>query len=339
MLILGIETSCDECSASIVENKTHIISNEIATQIAQHTPYYGVVPELASRLHLELIQVIAEEAIKKAYITKEKLDAIAVTCTPGLLGSLLVGVNFAKSFAKFLNIPIIGINHIMAHLYASQMIKRLEYPYIGLLVSGGHSLIAKINSYKDIEVMGASVDDAIGEAFDKVAKFYNLGYPGGVNIDRLAQKGDDSAFAFPLPHLKKEYYRDYDMSFSGLKSAVINQKNKYLKKNAEDTNENLAASFQKAAVKIVMDRLKKAIKDTGIKRVGIGGGVAANSLIRKSIQALEKEGIEIAIPPMLLCTDNGAMVAGLGCEFFEHKEFSDITLSATSRVAQFKHFL
>lgn len=339
MLILGIETSCDECSASVVDDSGNILSNKIATQIAQHTPYYGVVPELASRLHVQLIQITAEEAISQAQVSKGDLSAVAVTYTPGLLGSLLVGVNFAKSFASFINKPLIGVNHIMAHLYASQMTKRLEYPYIGLLVSGGHSLIAKVNSYKDIDVLGASVDDAIGEAYDKVAKFYNIGYPGGVYVDRLAQQGDSKAFSFPLPKLKAQYYRKYDMSFSGLKSAVINQKAKFKKPNAEDTLENMCASFQKTAVKIVMDRVRMAIEDTGIKRLGIGGGVAANSAIRAEAAKLEQEGVQISLPPMVLCTDNGAMIAGIGFEYYKDSFFSDSSLSPISRVAQFKHFL
>lgn len=337
MTILGIETSCDECSAAVVVDAKEILSNVIATQIELHKPYQGVVPELASRLHTEWIEQVVDAAISKAGITKEDLDAVAFTNRPGLLGSLLVGVNFAKCFASTLGIPYLGIDHIRAHLFASQIENPLEYPYLGVLVSGGHTVICKVNSYDDVDVLGTTIDDAIGEAFDKVAKFYDLGYPGGVVIDRLSQNGDANAFAFPGPTMDRDKH-PYDMSYSGLKTAVINQKDRFLNPGCEDTKENIAASFQRQAVNILMKRVRLALKDTGLKRVSAGGGVAANSLLRKELKELEKGGYTVTFPSLKLCTDNGAMVAGLAYNYFKdgYKDEPDVTASA--RVSAFKKF-
>lgn len=337
MTILGIETSCDECSAAVVVDAKEILSNVIATQIELHKPYQGVVPELASRLHTEWIEQVVDAAISKAGITKEELDAVAFTNRPGLLGSLLVGVNFAKCFASTLGIPYLGIDHIRAHLFASQIENPLEYPYLGVLVSGGHTVICKVNSYDDVDVLGTTIDDAIGEAFDKVAKFYDLGYPGGVVIDRLSQNGDANAFAFPGPTMDRDKHL-YDMSYSGLKTAVINQKDRFLNPGCEDTKENIAASFQRQAVNILMKRVRLALKDTGLKRVSAGGGVAANSLMRKELKELEKGGYTVTFPSLKLCTDNGAMVAGLAYNYFKdgYKDGPDVTASA--RVSAFKKF-
>ena len=221
MIVLGIETSCDECSAAVVRDGHEILSNVIATQIELHKPYQGVVPELASRLHTEWISQVVKAAVMQAHLTYSDLDAVAVTNRPGLLGSLLVGVNFAKGFAASLGIPLLGVDHIRAHLYASQIENPLEYPYLGVLVSGGHTVICRVDGYDDVQVLGTTIDDAIGEAFDKVAKFYNLGYPGGVVIDRLSKTGDPMAFLFPGPTLDRGEH-PYDMSYSGLKTGVIN---------------------------------------------------------------------------------------------------------------------
>ena len=334
MIVLGIETSCDECSAAVVRDGHEIMSNVIATQIELHKPYQGVVPELASRLHTEWIQQVVEAALRQAGITNKELDAVAVTSRPGLLGSLLVGVSFAKCYATALGIPFIGIDHIRAHLYASQIENPLEYPYLGILVSGGHTVICRVNDYDSVVVLGTTIDDAIGEAFDKVAKFYDLGFPGGVVIDRLSKNGDPTAFLFPGPSLGDEHR--YDMSYSGLKTAVINQKDKFLKKGAADTPENLAASFQRQAVGILMKRVKLALQDTGLKRVSAGGGVAANSLLRAELKDLEKSGYTVTFPSLKLCTDNGAMVAGLGCRYLKDGITSDSYLSASARVTAFK---
>ena len=329
MTVLGIETSCDECSAAVVVDAKEVLSNVIATQIELHKPYQGVVPELASRLHTEWIEQVVDAAISKAGITKEDLDAVAFTNRPGLLGSLLVGVNFAKCFASTLDIPFIAIDHIRAHLYASQIETPLEYPYLGVLVSGGHTVICKVNSYDSVDVLGTTIDDAIGEAFDKVAKFYDLGYPGGVVIDRMSKSGDANAFAFPGPTMDRDKH-PYDMSYSGLKTAVINQKDRFLNPGHEDTKENIAASFQRQAVNILMRRVKVALKDTGLTRISAGGGVAANSLLRKELKDLEKGGYTVTFPSLKLCTDNGAMVAGLAYNYLKDGFRDDVSVSASA---------
>ncbi len=336
MIVLGIETSCDECSAAVVKDGREILSNVIATQIELHKPYQGVVPELASRLHTEWIAQVVSAAIAQAGLKKEDLDAVAVTNRPGLLGSLLVGVNFAKGFAETLSIPYVGIDHIRAHLYASQIENPLEYPYLGVLVSGGHTVICKVNNYNDVDVLGTTIDDAIGEAFDKVAKFYDMGFPGGVVIDRLSKSGDPNSFLFPGPTLDRSSH-PYDMSYSGLKTAVINQKDQFKSPESEDTIENIAASFQRQAVGILMKRVKLALKDTGLKRVSAGGGVAANSLLRKELKELEKGGYTVTFPSLKLCTDNGAMIAGLGYRYLMDGNRDNDSLSAYARVSAFKN--
>ncbi len=334
MNILGIETSCDECSAAVVQDGSKVLSNVVATQIELHKPYEGVVPELASRLHTEWIDQVVSAALTQAKISKEEIDAIAVTNRPGLLGSLLVGVNFAKGFAATLEVPFITIDHIRAHLYASQIENPQEYPYLGVLVSGGHTVICKVNSYSDVEVLGTTIDDAIGEAFDKVAKHYGLGYPGGVVIDRLSKQGDSKAFLFPGPSLSEGH--EYDVSYSGLKTAVINQLDKFKNSDSEIKNEDIAASFQRAAVAILMKRIKLALKDTGLKRVSAGGGVAANSLLRSELKELEKGGYTVTFPSLKLCTDNGAMIAGLAYNYLKDGYRDNFDISASARVSAFK---
>ncbi len=334
MNVLGIETSCDECSVSVVRDGREILSNEVATQIDLHRPYQGVVPEIASRLHTEWISSVVKVSVEKAGMSYADLDAVAVTNRPGLLGSLLVGVNFAKAFAATLDIPLIGIDHIRAHLYASQVEHPLEYPYLGLLVSGGHTVICRVNGFDDLDVLGTTIDDAIGEAFDKVAKHHGFGYPGGVVIDRLAGSGNDRAFLFPGPSLHKGDHR-FDVSYSGLKTAVINQLDSFWDGESEKSPENIAASFQRVAVGILMKRVRKALEFTGLTRLSAGGGVAANSLLRSELKKLH--GIEVAIPSMKLCTDNGAMIAALAYQYLKQGEKSDLDLGASARVKAFKH--
>ncbi|MFA6933927.1 MAG: tRNA (adenosine(37)-N6)-threonylcarbamoyltransferase complex transferase subunit TsaD [Sphaerochaetaceae bacterium] len=334
MKVLGIETSCDECSAAVVENGHRILSNVIATQIELHKCFDGVVPEIASRLHTQWIEQVAKAALEKAGMTSADVDAVAVTSRPGLLGSLLVGVNFAKAYAVSLDKPFIGIDHIRAHLYASQIENPLEYPYLGVLVSGGHTVICQVNGYDDIDVLGTTIDDAIGEAFDKVAKHYQLGYPGGVRIDRLAQSGDPKAFMFPGACINKKGH-PYDMSYSGLKTAVINQLAKF--GDAQNVKvEDICASFQRCAVGILVKRVDKALKDTGLMRLAAGGGVAANSLIRSSLKQFEKRGVQTSFPSLKLCTDNAAMVAGLGYKYLSDGYSSGLDLEPSARVAAFK---
>lgn len=336
MNILGIESSCDECAASVVRNGNEILSSVIATQIQQHREFYGVVPELASRLHTELIYPVVEEALEKASIKAEELDGIAVTNRPGLSGSLMVGMNFAKGLSTALDIPFIGIDHILAHLYAPQLEHSVAYPYLGLLVSGGHTIICKVLSYDEVEVLGTTIDDSIGETYDKIAKFYNFGYPGGALIDSLAKNGNDRAFSFPVPRLKSQY-REFDVSYSGLKTAVINQLDLFWNGKDEKSAENIAASFQRRAVDILMRSLKKAVEATGLTVIAAGGGVAANSLLRKAVQELaESRGGKAFFPAHSLCTDNGAMIGGLGYQYLSRGVTSSLDLTVSARVAEFK---
>ncbi|MDA3938706.1 MAG: tRNA (adenosine(37)-N6)-threonylcarbamoyltransferase complex transferase subunit TsaD [Spirochaetia bacterium] len=333
MKILGIETSCDECAASVVEDGNIILSNIVATQIDNHKLYNGVVPEIASRLHLEWIISVVKEATEDSGIDLASIDGIAVTNRPGLVGSLLVGLSFAKGLALSLNKPYIGVDHIMSHLYAPYLENHIEYPYLGVLVSGGHTIISHVTEFNKMEVLGTTIDDACGEAFDKVAKFYELGYPGGIAIDRLSSKGDSGAFNFPNPSLHKGDHR-YDVSYSGLKTAVINQLDQFRNGDSEKSKANIAASFQRAAVNILIRRVKKALKDTGLTRLVAGGGVVANSLLRKELLSLDN--IETIIPSMSLCTDNAAMIAGIGYHHLVKGLKSDYTLNASSRVPAFR---
>lgn len=331
MNVLGIETSCDECSAAVVADGRTILSNVIATQIELHRPYDGVVPEIASRLHTEWIAQVVQAAVRQAGLAISDIDAVAATSRPGLLGSLLVGLNFAKAFSLGLGVPFIGIDHIRAHLYAPQIESPQEYPYLGVLVSGGHTVICRVSGFDDIEVLGTTIDDAIGEAFDKVAKHYGFGYPGGVMVDRLARSGDPNAFLFPGPALDSPF----DVSYSGLKSAAINQLERY-STGKPATPENIAASFQRCAVGILMKRIKRALEATGLTRLSAGGGVAANSHLRAELKKLEAAGIEVSFPSLKLCTDNAAMVAGLAWNYLKDGVSSPLDLNAEARVAAFK---
>lgn len=333
MYVLGIETSCDECSAAVVKNGKEILSNHIATQIEQHSPWSGVVPEIASRLHTSWIDGVVQAALDEAGLTLSQIDAIAVTAMPGLMGALLVGLSYAKALAWSLNIPWIAVNHIEAHLYAPHLEFDIAYPYLGLIVSGGHTLICQVNSQFDMEVMGTTVDDACGEAFDKVAKFYRLGYPGGAVIDRLAKEGNPRAFHFPKPNLKDP--NPYNLSYSGLKTAVVNQLDQFRAKDSESSPANISASFQRTAIEMLMDRVKIAVKDRNLSRVVAGGGVSANSYLRTRLKELK--GVESYFPSMKLCTDNGAMIAGLGFHHLQAGHRSDLRSNAMARVSAFKY--
>ena len=333
MKVLGIETSCDECAASIVENGRIIQSNVIATQLDLHQPYQGVVPEIASRLHTEWIQSVVAQSLDEAGMTVSDLDAVAAANRPGLVGSLLVGLSFVKGLAFSLGLPFVGVDHVRAHLYAPHLEQDISYPYLGLLVSGGHTVISIVRGFDDIEVLGTTIDDACGEAFDKVAKYYNLGYPGGVSIDNLAQKGNPKAFNFPSPSLHKGDH-EYDVSYSGLKTAVINQLDQFWNQDYEKTPENIAAAFQKRAIGILVKKLKKAVKNTGINRVVAGGGVSANSYLRAELSNMR--GVESYYPSLTLCTDNGAMIAGIAYHYLQRGERDELSLTAKARVPSFK---
>lgn len=333
MLVLGIESSCDECAAAVVEDGRRVLSNVVASQIEIHRPYDGVVPEIASRLHTEWILPVSEQALSEAGIALDRLDGIAVTNRPGLIGSLLVGLNFAKGLAVSTGIPLVGVDHIRAHLYAPHLEFDIDYPYLGIIVSGGHTIISLVRDFDRIEVLGTTIDDACGEAFDKVAKHYRLGYPGGVAIDRLARDGDPEAFSFPDPSLKKGSHR-YDVSYSGLKTAVINQLEQFRNGESEASPQNIAASFQRAAITMILKRIKLAVKDTGISTLVVGGGVAANSLLREELGSLE--GVDARFPSMSMCTDNGAMIAGLGYHYLRRGDRSGLELNAYPRVQGFR---
>ena len=335
MKVLGIETSCDECSAAVVEDGKNILSNVIATQIPFHAPWSGVVPEIASRKHTEWIYAVTKEALDKAGLTQTDVEAVSVTSRPGLLGSLLVGLSFAKAFAWARNIPFIAVDHMLAHLYAPRLIaeNKPEYPFLGLLVSGGHTIICKAVNFDDITVLGTTIDDAAGEAFDKVAKHYNFGYPGGKVIDEMARNGDSGAFRFPLPSLHKGDHR-YDVSYSGLKTAVINQLDMFKVKEAAATGEDIAASFQKTAVEILLRALLNAAEDTGLTTIVAGGGVAANSYLRSLLA--EQKHLHCVFPPLDLCGDNAAMVAGIGYQYLARGERSSLNVTASARVSGFK---
>jgi N6-L-threonylcarbamoyladenine synthase len=340
----------------VVLDGREVLSNVVATQIPFHAAYNGVVPEIASRKHTEWIDRVVEEALEKAGLDPAGIDGVAVTAHPGLLGSLLVGVNFAKAFAWARDIPFIAVDHMLAHLYAARLSETVPaYPFLGLLVSGGHSIICRVDDFADIQVLGTTIDDAVGEAFDKVAKYYGFGYPGGAAIDKLAKTGDPAAFRFPMPKLDKpssEGGRRYDLSYSGLKTAVINQLEQFQVKKAGLDGascggkippgirpEDLAASFQKTAVDILLRSLFRAAEDTGLATVVAGGGVAANSYLRARLAEPDARRFHCIFPPPELCGDNGAMVAGLGYQYLLRGERSPMERTASARVRAFKRNL
>ena len=333
MMVLGVESSCDECSVAVAEDGRRVLGHVIATQLDEHAPYQGVVPEIASRTHTRWITAVYLRALDRAGISEKRLDAVAVTNRPGLVGSLVVGLSFAKSLAWGLGIPLVGVNHMLAHLYAPQLEQPVEYPFLGLLVSGGHTIIARADDPFTMEVLGTTIDDACGEAFDKVAKHYDLGYPGGVAIDRLARGGNENAFRFPDATLSKGEHR-YDVSYSGLKTAVINQLDQFWDGESARSPENIAASFQRAAIDMLVRRLFRAVEDTGIRRVVAGGGVAANSRLRRILA--EHEELEVHFPPLELCTDNGAMIAGLGYHLLQRGDRGGLDLDVSARVEGFR---
>jgi N6-L-threonylcarbamoyladenine synthase len=331
--VLGVETSCDETAVAVVEDGRTILSNVVASQIDVHRPYYGVVPEIASRKHTEAISHVCAAALEEAGVSKEELEGVGVSCRPGLVGSLLVGVCFGKSLAYGLGVPCVGVDHIEAHLYAAGIESSVDFPFVGLLVSGGHTLITVVRGYHTFDVLGSTVDDACGEAFDKVAKHYDLGYPGGKAIDDLAREGDAEAFDLPRPSLKKGEHR-YDVSYSGLKTAVVNQLEQFRRAGRSAAPANIAASFQRAAIDMVVEKTLLACNDLAITTVVVGGGVAANSYLRKRLAA--EEDLRAVFPPMALCTDNGAMIAARAYHLLRRGCWSDLALNAEARVPAFR---
>lgn len=333
MKVLGIESSCDETACAVVEDGKKILSNVVATQIAFHKKYSGVVPEIASRKHIEWILPVVREALAQAKLSLNEIDGIAVTDRPGLMGALLVGVSFAKTLAWASDKPFIAINHMLGHIYAAHLEQEIKYPYLGLMVSGGHFILCIVENYDKIKILGTTIDDAPGEAFDKLAKFYNFGYPGGPAVDKLAQNGDSKAATFTMPILHGEGH-EYDVSYSGLKTAAINQLDQFWNKDFEKTPENIAASFQEHAIKILMRPILKAANDTGLKTLVAGGGVASNSLLRKKL--LEETNLNCIFPSLKYCTDNAAMIAGLGFHYLKNGQVSSLSLATSPRVHGFK---
>ena len=307
IVILGIESSCDETAASVVRNGREVLSNMISSQIALHTLYGGVVPEIASRKHIEKINVVIEQALSEAQMTLDDLDAIGVTYGPGLVGALLVGVSEAKAIAYAKKLPLIGVHHIEGHISANYIEnKDLEPPFACLVVSGGHTHLVIVKDYGKYEIVGRTRDDAAGEAFDKVARAIGLGYPGGPKIDRVSKEGNPDAIVFPRAKVADSAY---DFSFSGLKSAVLNYLNGCKMKNIPIVQADVAASFQKAVVDVLVDHAMHAVEEYGFKKFAIAGGVASNSALRAAMEeACRKRGVAFYHPSPVFCTDNAAMI-------------------------------
>lgn len=307
VLILAIESSCDETAASVVKNGRKVLSNVISSQIELHKLYGGVVPEIASRKHIEKINQVIEEALTEANVTLDDLDAIGVTYGPGLVGALLVGVAEAKAIAYAKKLPLIGVHHIEGHISANYIEnKELEPPFICLVVSGGHTHLVCVKDYGEYEIIGKTRDDAAGEAFDKVARAIGLGYPGGPKIDRLSKEGNPDAIVFPRAHITDA---PYDFSFSGVKSAVLNYINGCQMKGEAYNNADIAASFQKAVTGVLVENAMKAVKEYDLSKLAIAGGVASNSTLRAAMKtACEENGIEFYHPSPIYCTDNAAMI-------------------------------
>ncbi|QDP39166.1 tRNA (adenosine(37)-N6)-threonylcarbamoyltransferase complex transferase subunit TsaD [Radiobacillus deserti] len=312
--ILGIETSCDETAAAIVKNGKEIISNVVASQIESHKRFGGVVPEIASRHHVEQITFVIEQALEEAQMKVEDVDAIAVTEGPGLVGALLVGVNAAKALAFAKQKPLLGVHHIAGHIYANRLEKEFEFPLLALVVSGGHTELILMKEHGHFEVLGETRDDAAGEAYDKVARTLNLPYPGGPMIDKLAQSGE-ATIDFPRAWLEED---SYDFSFSGLKSAVLNTLHNAKQRGEELKSEDIAASFQASVVEVLTKKTLQAAREFHVKQVIVAGGVAANKGLRSSLEEVFKgEDVELMIPPLHLCTDNAAMIAAAGSIAFD----------------------
>ena len=305
-LVLGIETSCDETAAALVLGGYDVVSNVVSTQVDLHADFGGVVPEIASRAHLEMLNPVIARAIVEAGVDEQRIDAVACTVGPGLIGALIVGVSAAKALAMAWDVPFIGVNHMEAHLYAASLEDpSLEFPLLVMLVSGGHTMLIEMQDHGRYRLVGQTIDDAAGEAFDKVARFLDLGYPGGPAIDRAALDGDPEAIRFPRAIMDE----GYDFSFSGLKTAVVN----CVRKHPDVSSEDVAASFQAAVVDVLVTKARRAAAEIGATGIVLGGGVAANSLLREELlEACEVDGIQGFLPSRAMCTDNAAMIAAAG---------------------------
>lgn len=333
MKILAFESTCDETAVAIVEDGRKILTDQIFSQAQLHAVYGGVVPEIASRCHVESISILAQKAIEAAGISRKEIDAVAVSYAPGLIGAVLVGVNFAKACALALNVPLIPVHHIRGHIAANYLAyPELEPPFLCLAISGGNTMLVDVCSYTDMEIIGCTRDDAAGECFDKTARVLGLPYPGGKPIDQLSQGGDDSRYVFPIAHVEGS---PYDMSFSGLKTAVINLVHNAQQKGEELDRAGLAASFTKAVSDSLVPRTMMAAKELGYQKIVVAGGVAANSRIRADFTAAAKEnGYELFVPPLKLCGDNGAMIGAQA--YYEYlagaRAGSDLNAYATMEI-------
>lgn len=326
MKILGIESSCDETAAAVVEDGRKVLSNVIATSLNEHKLYGGVVPEIASRRHAESISGVVEQALKDANCTMDDIDAVAVTYAPGLIGSLLVGVSFAKGLALSCDKPLVPVHHLRGHIASNYISSDIEPPFLCLVVSGGHSHIVAVKSYTDFEVIGKTRDDAAGEALDKAGRTMKLEYPGGVSIDRIAPQGNENAFIFPKPRVANS---PYDYSFSGLKTAVINTMHNAEQKNEKISVPDLAASFQKSVVDCLLANFESAARDFGYTKLVIAGGVSANSKLRCEAKKMcDKNGWTLTIPELKYCGDNAAMIASQGYFDFLNGNVAEESLNA-----------
>ncbi len=333
MKILAFESTCDETAVAIVEDGRKILTDQIFSQAQLHAVYGGVVPEIASRCHVESISILAQKAIEAAGISRKEIDAVAVSYAPGLIGAVLVGVNFAKACALALNVPLIPVHHIRGHIAANYLAyPELEPPFLCLAISGGNTMLVDVRGYTDMEIIGCTRDDAAGECFDKTARVLGLPYPGGKPIDQLSQGGDDSRYVFPIAHVEGS---PYDMSFSGLKTAVINLVHNAQQKGEELDRAGLAASFTKAVSDSLVPRTMMAAKELGYHKIVVAGGVAANSRIRADFTAAAKEnGYQLFVPPLKLCGDNGAMIGAQA--YYEYlagaRAGSDLNAYATMEI-------
>ncbi len=331
-LILGIETSCDETAVSVVKSGRKIISDVIISSAYRHAEFGGVVPEIASRMHTTAILNATEKALKDANVTFSDIDAIAVTEGAGLIGALLVGVSFAKALAFSLNKPLIPVSHIRGHVAAAYLAdENLKPPFISVLASGGHTAIIAVKDYYTFEILGKTIDDAVGEAFDKVARVLGLNYPGGPNVERLAKDGKKSV---KLPKMLKNYSGgEYDFSYSGLKTAVINYVNTQKQKGKEINGADVAASFQSAAIDVLINKAIKAAKEKGYTTIALSGGVGANGYLRENLaKATAEKGLKLVLPEKRFCTDNGAMIAAEGYLQYKKGNFADLSLNAKANV-------
>lgn len=319
ILVLGIESSCDETSAAVVKNGREVLSNVINSQINIHEKFGGVVPEIASRSHTEVINSVVKQALKDANVTLDDIDVITPTYGPGLVGALLVGVSYAKGLSFATGKPLIGVNHIEGHIAANYITyKDLKPPFICLIISGGHTHLVNIKSYTEFEILGRTKDDAVGEAFDKVARVVGLGYPGGPKVDKLAKEGE------PNIVLPKTHIDNLNFSFSGIKTAILN----LYHKNPNINKADLCASFEKNVAEVLVKNSLEALRQTNLKKIALAGGVSANSYIRAEFSKLEDMGIEVYYPELKLCTDNAAMIASAGYYNYINGKKSDLTLNA-----------